>query len=817
MFFENKFTTRAESALRLAHEYAAAHGHGYVGSEHLLYGLVAEGDNAAARLLLRLGINREALGARLCGMLGTGTPGNQTPQGLTPRVKRIIESALSESTRMGNRYIGSEHLLLGILSEGDSVATRLISSFGVDLGRLYNDIILSFSGESAPDPRRDIPPARQNREKTDSEGKLLRQFGRDLTEQARSGKLDPVVGREREISRMILILSRRSKNNPVLIGDPGVGKTAVVEGLAARIAAGNVPDTLQQRRIIMLDIPCMIAGTKYRGEFEDRMKNIMREVCRAGNIILFIDELHIIAGAGAAEGAVDAANILKPALSRGEIQLIGATTRQEYRKHIEKDAALERRFQPISVGEPSEEEAFEILCGLRGAYESHHGVAITDDAIRRAIALSVRYLNDRNLPDKAIDLMDEAASKARMSTLTPPELIRDLEKQIAALCQQKEAAILAQDFEKAAALRDEEQKKQRERDEFRSRWRTDKRFLHAEITEAQIAEVVSDWTGIPVARMLEDERERLANLPESLRRRVVGQEEAVCAVSAAVKRGRIGLSDPQRPIGSFLFLGPSGVGKTELARALCETVFGSERMLIRIDMSEYMEKHAVSRLIGSPPGYVGHDEGGYLTERVREKPYSVVLFDEIEKAHPEIFHILLQILEDGRLTDACGRLVDFKNTMIVMTSNIGAEHIGERARLGFSPESGLAQKEVRARVLSALRHTFRPELLNRIDNMIVFHPLTHADLTQIARRMISETVERAHALDITLRIDDSVAQEFARRAFEEKDGARLLRRMIESEITSQVADAYLNGDLRSGSAAEITVEGGKVRLIHQTL
>lgn len=817
MFYENKFTTRAENALRLAHECAASHGHSYVGAEHLLYGLVAEGDNAAARFLFRFGITREPLNARLCSMLGTGTPGNQTPQGLTPRVKRIIESAQAESTRMGNRYIGSEHLLLGILSEGDSTATRLIASFGVDLGRLYNDIMLSFAGELPSHPHRDSSTVRQNREKSASDGKFLRQFGRDLTEQARAGKLDPVIGREKEISRMILILSRRSKNNPVLIGEPGVGKTAVVEGLAARIAAGDVPDTLLRRRIIMLDIPCMIAGTKYRGEFEDRMKNIMREITSAGNVILFIDELHMIAGAGAAEGAVDAANILKPALSRGEIQLIGATTRQEYRKHIEKDAALERRFQPIPVEEPSEEEAFQILCGLRSAYESHHGVAITDAAIRYAIALSMRYLNDRKLPDKAIDLIDEAASKARMNVLTPPGRMRELEAELSTLCQRKEAAILAQDFEKAAALRDEEQKKQRECDSFRTQWHTDKRQLHAEITESQIAGVVSDWTGIPVARMLSNERDRLATLPEALRRRVIGQEEAVSAVASAVQRGRLGLSDPKRPTGSFLFLGPSGVGKTELARALCETVFGSERMLIRVDMSEYMEKHSVSRLIGSPPGYVGHEEGGYLTERVREKPYSVVLFDEIEKAHPEIFHILLQILEDGRLTDSCGRLVDFKNTMIIMTSNTGAEHINSQTQLGFGNEHGLAQKELRARVFSALRRTFRPEFLNRIDDIIVFHPLTQKTLIQIAERMISETIKRAQALNISLDIDDSVPLEFARRSYLGKEGARPLRRMIESEITNQIATAYLSGALSEGSRARVTVHDGEIQLIHQTL
>ena len=810
MFSENQFTTQAECALRFAHEYAAAHGHGYVGSEHLLYGLVAEGAGAAAQLLLRHGIRREPLHARLAAALGTGTPDAQTPHGLSPRARRIVAAALAESARMGNQYIGSEHLLLGILSEGDCGATRLITSFGIDLGRLYNEAILAFSGDSASDTRRD-GSVRPGREKG-AEGKLLRQFGRDLTEQARLGGLDPVVGRAQEIERMILILSRRRKNNPVLLGEPGVGKTAVVEGLSARIAVGQVPDTLRDRRIVTLDIPCMIAGTKYRGEFEDRMKGILREVQAAGNIILFIDELHVIAGAGAAEGAIDAANILKPPLARGEIQLIGATTRQEYRKHIEKDAALERRFQPVAVEEPNEEDTFAMLSGLRAAYESHHGVSIPDSAIRRAITLSVRYLNDRRLPDKALDLLDEAASRVHLAALTPPEPLGDLEQQLVLLEDEKDAAITAQDFEQAAALRDAAQKMQARRNTLRTRWQSDRRAISAEVTEAEVAAVLSDWTGVPATQLLSSERERLRTLPEQLRARVLGQDAAVNAVAAAVQRGRIGLSDPRRPTGSFLFLGPSGVGKTELARALGESLFGSDRALIRVDLSEYMEKHAVSRLIGAPPGYVGHDEGGYLTEQVRAHPYSVVLFDELEKAHPDFFHILLQILEDGQLTDACGRCADFKNTIVVMTANIGAEHITARSQLGFSPDGALREDEQRARVLQALRRTLRPELIGRIGEIIVFRPLGKPELCAIARRMTGELLTRAAALGLTLTLSPAVIDLLAERCASKKEGARPLRSMIDFELTRRISDAYLNGTLAPGSHAEFCAERGEILL-----
>lgn len=806
MFHKNRFTTCAENALRLAHECASNYGHCYVGSEHLLYGLIAEGEGAAARLFLRQGLTREALGGCLRALIGSGTPCG-TPHGLSAHAKRIISFAQSESSKSGCRLIGSEHLLLSILHEKESSARALISAYGINPQQLYNDARMAFSSDSNRGSAQSQP-----REKSSSDEKLLRQFGRDLTELARIGKLDTVIGRDAEITRMVLILSRRRKNNPVLIGDPGVGKTAIVEALAAKIACGNVPDSLRRQRIIMLDLPCMIAGTKYRGEFEDRVKNILREVSRAGNVILFIDELHMIAGAGAAEGAIDAANILKPALSRGEFRLIGATTRAEYRKYIERDAALERRFQPIDVREPNQADTLEILRGVRGLYESHHNVKIPDTTLSHAISLSTRYLHERYLPDKALDLLDEAAAKACLSINSPSPILSEIESKIATLCHQKEQAIANQDFEKAAALRDEEFQKQRERDRLRSNMHTDKKLPLPEVRCEHVAQVLSDWTGIPTTQMLSSERDQLKSLSESLNSRIIGQEDAIELVCRAVRRARTGMSDPKRPMGSFLFLGPSGVGKSALAHALCDTVFGGNDSLIRLDMSEYMEKHAVSRLIGSPPGYVGHDEGGYLTERVRARPYSLVLFDEIEKAHPEIFNILLQILEDGQLRDSRGHSVDFKNTLIIMTSNIGAEHISDKSQLGFSQFSNPDKKERNCRVRSALRRTFRPELLNRLDETVVFNPLGEKQLVKIAELYLRDMKKRADNLGIELNYDTQLPLFLAKRAAAENNGARPLRHIAETEVGDLISDACLAGRLSHGAQAKIILKNDSLCL-----
>lgn len=814
MLNQNKFTARAESAMRFAHECAAELGHGYVGSEHLLFGLVIEGDGVAAKLLLRQGVTAEKLRNKIREVIGVGAPGRVVPQGLTPRTKRIIELAIAESTRMENHYVGTEHLLLGIISETESIATRMLVVLGVDTGRLCQDILAAMGGASqnggdADMHRSSDTTTRTTREKQ-VDGKLLNQFGRDLTEFARQGKLDPVIGREREVTRMIQILSRRTKNNPVLVGEPGVGKTAVAEGLALRIATGNVPDTISSKRLIMLDIPSMVAGTKYRGEFEDRIKNTMKEVVQAGNVILFIDEMHMIVGAGAAEGAVDAANILKPALSRGEIQMIGATTRQEYRKYIEKDAALERRFQPVSVGEPTPDQTVQILMGLRNKYEAHHGIKISDEAIHRAVELAVRYINDRKLPDKAIDLIDEAASKARLSVATPPAHIKLLEDQIWRIAKEKEDKIRMQEYEYAAKLRDEEGKLRNRLEAVKCQWNAGRIKSVDEISGEHIAEVVSEWTGVPVSQIFSAENERLTNLENILHERVIGQDEAVCAIARAVRRGRLGLRDPKRPIGSFIFLGPSGVGKTELSRTLAQALFGDERMLIRIDMSEYMEKHAVSRLIGSPPGYVGHEEGGQLTEKVREKPYSVVLFDEIEKAHPEIFHILLQILEDGILTDSMGRQVDFKNTVIIMTSNIGARSIADGKQMGFASEHTMAQKEIRTSVMSELKRVFRPEFLNRIDEIIVFHQLSQQDMERIAEKMLCKTAERIKQLGIALDIEPDAREMIAKLGLDARDGARPLRRLIQTRVEDVIAERYLAGDFENTTSVHLAADNGEL-------
>ena len=810
---ENRFTPRAEEALRLSQEAAGELGHGYVGTEHLLLGLMREEEGLAHAVLEESGLTDEMITEIIRRSVGAGLPGGNPAQGLTPRAKRAVEIAVEDSARGGYNYVGTEHLLAGLLREGNNMAVRILRTAGVDARQLYTALMHKLSET----PRGKAAEARAAAPRDEGgKAKTLREFTRDLTADARSGKLDPVIGRDDEIQRVIQILSRRTKNNPCLIGEPGVGKTAIAEGLARKIVMGDVPDDLLDKRILSLDLSGMVAGTKYRGEFEERIKKVLEEVKTTGNVVLFIDELHTIVGAGSAEGAVDAANIIKPALGRGEIQVIGATTLNEYRKYIEKDAALERRFQPVQVGEPSREASLEILKGLREKYEQHHHLQITDEALEAAVELSSRYINDRFLPDKAIDLMDEAASRVRMETEEISPELKSLEEKIAALVKDKEAAIAKQDYEKAAQLRDIE-KDYREQVEIERDKRRKNSRQHRPVNAEDIAAVVSRWTGIPVTRLTEDEGQRLLHMEETLHERVVGQDEAVTAVARAIRRGRVGLKDPKRPTGSFLFLGPTGVGKTELCKSLAEAMFGDENAMIRIDMSEYMERHTVSRLIGSPPGYVGHEEGGQLTEKVRRKPYSVVLFDEIEKAHEDVWNILLQILDDGRITDSQGRTVDFKNTVIVMTSNIGAKALtAAGAKLGFSAQEKAeddAQAEFqRAKdtVMAELRQTFRPEFLNRIDDIIVFRALTEADIREVARRMLNTVSARMEAMGIHLDASDEAVAELAREGFDPKYGARPLRRAIQSKVEDAVAERMLDGTLKAGDTARLTVEDQKL-------
>ena len=811
---ENKFTPRAEEALRLSQEAAEEMGHGYVGSEHLLLGLIREEEGIAHRVLSEYGVTDEMVCDVLQRSVGKGLSGTAPSQGLTPRAKSVVELAVSEAARMGSSYIGTEHLLMGILREGGNMALRILRTMGVDSKKMYSSIVQKLNDT----PHTVTSGASTANRESDKKNKTLAEFTRDLTEAARAGKLDPVIGREKEIQRVIQILSRRTKNNPVLIGEPGVGKTAIAEGLAERIASGDVPEELLDKKILSLDLSGMVAGTKYRGEFEERIKNTLAEVKKAGNVILFIDELHTIVGAGSAEGAVDAANIIKPALGRGEIRVIGATTLNEYRKYIEKDAALERRFQPVTVGEPTPEATLEILKGLRDKYESHHKLTITDEALEAAVQLSKRYIGDRFLPDKAIDLMDEAASQVRMTAESSSPDLKALEEKISTLHREKNDAIAAQDFEKAAQLRDIEKNYQEQVDIERENWRKSLSQNRGTVTADDIAKVVAGWTGIPVTRLTEDESMRLLKLEEKLHQRVVGQDDAVTAVAKAIRRSRVGLKDPKRPIGSFLFLGPTGVGKTELCKTLAEAMFGDENAMVRIDMSEYMEKHTVSRLVGSPPGYVGHEEGGQLTEKVRRKPYSVVLFDEIEKAHEDVWNILLQILEDGIVTDSQGRKVDFKNTIIVMTSNVGAKNItADAARLGFDgSEKGEKESEevrfdrIRDAVMADLKRTFRPEFLNRIDEIIVFRQLTEENIRQIARRMLDITGARMAQQGITLAADDDAVAELARDGFDPQYGARPLRRAIQSMVEDAVAEKMLEGQLKSGDTAHVRLRDGKV-------
>ena len=810
---ENKFTPRAEEALRLAQEAAEEMGHGYVGSEHLLLGLMREEEGIAHRVMTEYGLTDEMICSILQRTVGTGLAGAAPSQGLTPRAKSIVELAVSESIRTNCSYIGTEHLLMGILREGNNMALRVLRTVGVDPRKMYASVVKKLN-ES---PRTVTSGAATPNKEEGKKGKTLSEFTRDLNEAAREGKLDPVIGREQEVQRVIQILSRRTKNNPVLIGEPGVGKTAIAEGLAQRIVSADVPEELLDKKILSLDLSGMVAGTKYRGEFEERIKNTLAEVKQAGNVILFIDELHTIVGAGSAEGAVDAANIIKPALGRGEIRVIGATTLDEYRKYIEKDAALERRFQPVTVGEPTAETSVEILKGLRDKYEAHHKLTITDEAIEAAVMLSSRYINDRFLPDKAIDLMDEAASQVRMKAESASPDLKSLEEKIAALHREKAEAIAAQDFEKAAQLRDIEKNYTEQVEIERDKWHRQMQQNRGSVTADDIAAVVAGWTGIPVTRLTEDEGQRLLRLEDTLHERVVGQDEAVTAVAKAIRRGRVGLKDPKRPIGSFLFLGPTGVGKTELCKTLAEAMFGDENAMIRIDMSEYMEKHTVSRLIGSPPGYVGHEEGGQLTEKVRRKPYSVVLFDEIEKAHEDVWNILLQILEDGIVTDSQGRRVDFKNTVIVMTSNVGAKNItaADTARLGFDggeQENDEAKRFARIHeaVMAELKRTFRPEFLNRIDETIVFRQLDEEDIRKIARRMLEVTGGRMAQQGITLQADDDAVAALAKDGFDAQYGARPLRRAIQNTVEDAVAELMLEGKLLDGDTAHVRLKDGKV-------
>lgn len=816
---ETRFTERAQAALRMAQEGSSELGHGYVGSEHLLLGLVREGQGVAARVLRSAGVEGEVIRAAITRLVGVGAPAERPSQGLTPRCKKIIELSLSEAARLGHHYVGTEHLLLGILREGEGVASRVLADSGVDTRRLYGDVMNALGGNENTPPYRGNGRARVEREfgEGNRETKLLDQFSRDLTRLASSGLLDPVIGRDGEIRRVIQILSRRTKNNPALIGEPGVGKTAVAEGLARRVVSGDVPDDLRGKRILSLDLSSMVAGTKYRGEFEERVKNALAEARRAGDVILFIDELHNIVGAGSAEGAIDAANILKPALGRGELQVIGATTIDEYRKYIEKDAALERRFQPVLIGEPDTETAIAILMGVRDRYEAHHKLKITDEAIQTAVALSSRYIGDRRLPDKAIDLIDEAASRVRMDRLATPPALLELEQRAEQACREKEEAIRGQDFEKAAILRDAET-------DFRRELELQKAALRAgrnsgAVAPEDVAAVVSEWTGVPVTTLTQAESQRLMSLEEEIHRRVVGQEEAVRSVSRAVRRGRVGLKEPGRPTGVFLFLGPTGVGKTELCKALSAALFGSEEALLRFDMSEYMERHTVSRLIGSPPGYVGHEEGGQLTEKVRRRPYSVILFDEIEKAHPDVWGILLQIMEDGLLTDAQGRRCDFRNAVVVMTSNVGADRITARGgRLGFGParEEGKGTRspeELRSLVTEDLKKVFRPEFLNRVDETIVFRQLERNEIKDIARRMLREVAARTEKIGITLRITGEALELLTNSGFDPVYGARPLRRAIRLQIEDPAAEMFLSGAVQSGSGLVAQVQENSLVLL----
>ena len=812
MIDREQFTEQAWTALRLATETAEDLGHNYVGTEHLLVGLLQEETGVAARVLDACGVKAEKVMELIEQLIypnqSVATAGQTV---YTPSAARALNQSYREAVRFKAPLIGTEHLLIAMIRESDCAAVRLLNTMGVSLQKIYIDLC-SAMGEDGAEGREELPSGRSG--KGSAATPTLNRFSRDLTALAREGKLDPVIGREQEIKRVVQILSRRTKNNPCLIGEPGVGKTAVVEGLAQMIAGGRVPELIADKRVMTLDLSGMVAGSKYRGEFEERIKKVISEVREDGEVLLFIDEIHTIIGAGSAEGAIDASNILKPSLARGEIQLIGATTIEEYRKYIEKDAALERRFQPVTVEEPTEEQSVAILKGLRPRYEEHHKVTITDDAVTAAVRLSARYINDRFLPDKAIDLLDEAASRARLTTYVEPEEIKELEKDIEKLEQQKEAAVKAENYEKAGDIKKKQEKKRERIEKAREKWQKEKSSRKIIVGEGEIADVVSGWTKIPVRKLEEEESERLKRLESILHERVVGQEEAVTAVSRAIRRGRVGLKDPKRPIGSFLFLGPTGVGKTELCKALAEAMFGTENALIRVDMSEYMEKHSVSKMIGSPPGYVGYEEGGQLSEKVRRNPYSVILFDEIEKAHPDVFNILLQVLDDGHITDAQGRKIDFKNTILIMTSNAGAESIVSPKRLGFASSDDAKEqyKFMKDRVMEEVKRLFKPEFLNRIDEIIVFHQLTREHMKEIVEIMLGGLCKRTlRQMNLRLNVGEDAKSFLVDKGYDEKYGARPLRRAIQNLLEDKLAEAVLDGAVHAGDTVEVSCAGEELK------
>lgn len=806
MFKFTGFTEKANKSLNAAVKAAEDLGHTYIGSEHILLGLLSDTSTVAGAVLAAHNITYADIEEELKRSIGVGVPTELQPDDFTPRSKNILETSVAFARQMGQQLVGTEHVLLAIAREGSCSATLLLSRAGVSMQDIVNDVSKALMGGTAN-------AGTDNKDGGKENESMLSQFGRDLTKLAKDGKIDPVIGRQKEIERVIQILSRRTKNNPCLIGEPGVGKTAIAEGLALKIVSGEVPELLKDKKIYSLDLTGMVAGTKYRGDFEERIKKVIDEVKNANDVILFIDEVHTLIGAGSAEGAADAANILKPSLARGELQIIGATTIEEYRKHIEKDAALERRFQPVMVDEPSQEEAIEILKGIKDKYEAHHKVKITDEAIESAVKLSTRYIGDRYLPDKAIDLIDEAASRVRLRSYTAPSDLKELEDKKKSVEAEKLSAVNAQEFERAAALRDEERKLDKEIKDKKENWHDMAGKSHDEVTPADIADIVSSWTGVPVTQLSTEESDRLLHMEDELHRRIVGQNEAVEAVSRAIRRGRVGLKDPKKPIGSFIFLGPTGVGKTELCKALAAAMFGDENAMIRLDMSEYMEKHTVSRLIGSPPGYVGYDEGGQLTEKVRRKPYSVVLFDEIEKAHPDVFNMLLQILDDGVLTDGQGRRVDFKNCIIIMTSNVGAKLISQKQKaFGFAAgakELEQNEKEIKDAVMGELRNTFRPEFLNRVDDIIVFQRLTKENIKEIASRLLAVLQKRVEDMGIEVTFSDEAVSKIADAGFDDVYGARPLKRAIQSRIEDALSEEMLKGNVKKGGKYICNVKDDK--------
>lgn len=796
-----RFTERAQKVLALAQEEALRLGHNNIGTEHILLGLVREGEGIAAKALQALGLGSDKIQKEVESLIGRGQEMSQTIH-YTPRAKKVIELSMDEARKLGHSYVGTEHILLGLIREGEGVAARVLNNLGVSLNKARQQV-LQLLGSNETGSSAAGTNSNANTPTLDS-------LARDLTAIAKEDSLDPVIGRSKEIQRVIEVLSRRTKNNPVLIGETGVGKTAIAEGLAQQIINNEVPEILRDKRVMTLDMGTVVAGTKYRGEFEDRLKKVMDEIRQAGNIILFIDELHTLIGAGGAEGAIDASNILKPSLARGELQCIGATTLDEYRKYIEKDAALERRFQPIQVDQPSVDESIQILQGLRDRYEAHHRVSITDDAIEAAVKLSDRYISDRFLPDKAIDLIDEAGSKVRLRSFTTPPNLKELEQKLDEVRKEKDAAVQSQEFEKAASLRDTEQRLREQVEDTKKSWKEKQGQENSEVTVDDIAMVVSSWTGVPVSKIAQTETDKLLNMENILHSRVIGQDEAVVAVAKAVRRARAGLKDPKRPIGSFIFLGPTGVGKTELARALAESIFGDEESMIRIDMSEYMEKHSTSRLVGSPPGYVGYDEGGQLTEKVRRKPYSVVLLDEIEKAHPDVFNILLQVLEDGRLTDSKGRTVDFRNTILIMTSNVGASELKRNKYVGFNVQDETQNhKDMKDKVMGELKRAFRPEFINRIDEIIVFHSLEKKHLTEIVSLMSDQLTKRLKEQDLSIELTDAAKAKVAEEGVDLEDGARPLRRAIQKHVEDRLSEELLRGNIHKGQHIVLDVEDGE--------